>query len=86
MDITSHIHFTGRNVTADRGFSSIGIAKELYERDVTYVGTIKKNSVGIPAKAKKFKDREIAITEFYWKPNSPIMLLSYYAKKTSLYS
>ena len=53
MEITSDIHYTGRNLTADRGFSSLPIALDLYQRDVTYVGTIKKNMSGLPSAAKK---------------------------------
>ena len=81
MEITSDIHYTGRNLTADRVFSSVEIALELYKRDVTYVGTIKKNMSGLPSAAKKFKERELFSTKFYWLEKSPLMLASYYPKK-----
>ena len=82
MEITSDIHYTGRNLTADRGFSSIEIAKQLYHRDVTFVGTIKKKAAGLPSKAKEMNNREIGSTEFFWKKEkTPLMLVSYYAKK-----
>ena len=51
MDITEDIHGTGRNLCADRGFSAIDIAEELYKKDLTYVGTIMKNRVGLPKDA-----------------------------------
>ena len=81
MEITSDIHYTGRNLIADRGFSSLPIALDLYQRDVTYVGTIKKNMSGLPSAAKNFKDRELLSTNFYWLEKSPLMLASYYPKK-----
>ena len=81
MDMTSEIHWTGRNLTADRGFSAIPTVLELYKRDVTYVGTIKKRMSGLPSAAKDFKDRDILSTKFFWKKDSPLMLASYYPKK-----
>ena len=81
MDITSDIHGTGRNLTADRGFTAVPTTLALYERNVTYVGTIKKSMSGLPSAAKNFKQRKLLSTEFYWKQDSPLMLASYYPKK-----
>ena len=81
MDITSDIHGTGRNLTADRGFSAVQTALDLYEMNVTYVGTIKKNMTGLPGAAKDFKGRELLSTEFFWKQGSSLMLASYFPKK-----
>ena len=81
MKITSDIHHTGRHLTADRGFSSRKLALDLYERDVTYAGTIKKNISGLPAAAKDFKNRDLLSTEFFWLQNTSLMLVSYYPKK-----
>ena len=80
MNITSDIHYTGRNLCADRGFTSVQIVEELYKRDVTYVGTIKKRRVGVPAAAKEVKDRELLSTNFYWRKESRVMLISYLPK------
>ena len=84
MDITSDIHYTGRNLCADWGFTAVKTTEGLYERDVTYVGAIKKSAVGLPAVAKDVKGREFLSTEFIWKENSPLMLASYYPKKRKL--
>jgi len=84
INITEDLHNSARSVCADRGFSAIDIAEELYEKRLTYVGTIMKNRRGLPTKAVKnahFKEREVLSTEFYWKQNSPVMCLSYKAKK-----
>ena len=84
MDITSDISGTGRNLCADRGFSAINIAEELYKKDLTYVGTIMRNRVGLPTRAKDnsiLKTRAQHSTEFFWKKDSPVMCLSYKPKK-----
>ena len=82
MDLTSDIWNTGRNVCADRGFSSIEIAEDLYKLDLTYVGTITKNRAGLPTAMKDAKGREKESSKFFWKKDSPVMGLSYVPKKT----
>ena len=46
MEMTKEITGTGRNLTADRGFSSIEIAEDLFKKKLTYVGTIMSNRPG----------------------------------------
>ena len=81
MDIVSDILKSGRSLCADRGFSSMATAEELYENDVTFVGTIMKNRKGLPTAARNVKDRTLLSTDFYWKENSPVMCLSYVPKR-----
>ena len=70
MEITKDITGTGRNLTADRGFSSMDIAEELCEKKITYVGTIMSNRTGLPTRTldkNVVKSREINSTVFNWK-------------------
>ena len=84
MKITEDIVGTRRHLTADRGFSSVEIAEELFEKKLTYCGTIMSNRTGLQTRAldkNTLKAREINSTVFMWKKDSPVMFLSYIPKK-----
>ena len=84
MEMTKEITGTGRNLTADRGFSSIEIAEDLFKKKLTYVGTIMSNRSGLPTNALKkevIKGRDIYSSVFMWKKDSPVMFISYIPKK-----
>ena len=84
MKITKDIVRTRRHLTAGRGFSSVEIAEELFEKKLTYCGTIMSNRTGLPTRAldkNTLKAREINSTVFMWKKDSPVMFLSYIPKK-----
>ena len=84
MNITEDIANTGRNLTADRGFSAVEIAEDLHKKKITYVGTIMSNRTGLPTGAldkQVLKSRDIFSTVFMWKENSPVMFISYIPKK-----
>ena len=53
---------TGRNITMDRYFTSLSIADWLLGRNVTVVGTMKDNRVGIPQKLRKSHGRDVRST------------------------
>ena len=67
IEIASDILGTGRNLCADRGFTSVEIIEELYKNEVTYVGTIMKNRKGLPTSVKCVKGRELLSSEYIWK-------------------
>lgn len=46
--LASQIEGTGRNITGDNWFSSIPLARELLQKKITYVGTLKKNKKELP--------------------------------------
>ena len=70
---------SGRNVTADRFYSSVELCDELLTKGLTYVGTINSTRRHLPEEAKKTEGRQIHSTDFYWSENT--MLVSYNKKK-----
>lgn len=70
---------SGRNVTADRFYSSVDLCEELLAQGTTYVGTIIATRRHLPEEAKKPEGRQEQSTHFYWSDN--IMLASYNKKK-----
>ncbi|XP_043226473.1 piggyBac transposable element-derived protein 4-like [Amphibalanus amphitrite] len=71
---------TGRNVTADRFYSSVDLCEELLAEGLTYVGKVMANRRHLPEDAKKTEGREVNSSKFYWSEN--IMVTSY-NKKTN---
>ena len=56
----SDLFHTGRMVTGDRLYPAIDIAEMLYEKKLTYCGTINKNRKGLPAKIKTVKSSYVS--------------------------
>lgn len=46
--LASEIEGTGRNITGDNWFSSVPLARDLLQRKITYVGTLRKNKKELP--------------------------------------
>ena len=49
---------SGRNVTADNFFSSVELAEDLLDDDMTYVGTLRTNKRHIPETMKASRKSE----------------------------
>lgn len=68
-----------RNITADNWFSSVELVNELLKRDLTYVGTLKKNKAEIPPEFQPNKTR-VEKSSLYGFTED-LTLLSYVPKK-----
>lgn len=73
------IYQTGRNVTADNWFTSIPLIDELRSKNLSYVGTLKKNKVEIPPEFLPNKTRAVNSSLFAFKKGCT--LVSYAPKK-----
>ena len=80
-DLVSNVQGSGRNITVDNFFSSVPLAKELLSRDLTMIGTIRKNKVEIPPCFQASKTRDVYSTEFGFGQEGKIMLCSYVPRK-----
>ena len=67
---------TGTNVTGDRLYSAIDTVEELYQKKTTYFGTITPNRKSLPVALKTVKGREVLSSEFMWKNNRNVLLVS----------
>ena len=72
---------SGRNVTADRLYTSVELAEELLQKNLTYVGTIMTNRRHLPEEAKSVVGRQEHSSQFYWSDG--VMVVSYAALATS---
>lgn len=79
LRLTRPIYGTNKNVTADNWFSSIQLIDVLFERKLTYVGTLKKNKREIPPEFLPSKRREVGSTLYGFTKN--ITMLSHVPKK-----
>ena len=70
----------GRNISMDRLYSSFYIANWLLEKNITMVGTMQQNRVGIPPKIKDIASREILSSETYWEKDGSTNISSYVVK------
>lgn len=49
LDLTQNLSLSGRNITTDNFFTSLDLAKELERKQMTLLGTIRKNRRELPA-------------------------------------
>ncbi|KAK4324281.1 hypothetical protein Pmani_005121 [Petrolisthes manimaculis] len=70
---------TGRNLTMDNWFTSLPLTRQLYDRNTTCVGTIRRKGYIPMAMLGKSKQRKVNTSAFLFQEN--VTLLSYKAKK-----
>ena len=78
--LSTNSNLAGRNISFDRLYTSILLAKWLLEKRITCIGTMQLNRKGIPDELKETKNRELLSSEIYWDENSPLSISSYVVK------
>ena len=76
-DLEQHTSLSGRNISYDRLYTSISLAKWLLERNITTVGTLQANRKGIPEEVKHFGSRDSNSYEVFWDESGKLILNSY---------
>ncbi|XP_042178792.1 uncharacterized protein LOC121846651 [Oncorhynchus tshawytscha] len=61
---------SGRNVTCDNFFTSYELGQRLLERDLTVVGTVRKNKAKLPPALLESKGRQVLSSRFAFTPTS----------------
>lgn len=77
--ITEPIYGSGRNITADNWFTSVALVDFLKSKSLSYVGTMKKNRIGIPSELKQTEERPVSSSFFVFRDNST--MVSFVPKK-----
>ena len=78
LQLEKRVDLSGRNISYDRLYTSIALAKWLLERDITCIGTIKAHRKGIPPEIKNVSNRDVGSYEIFWnEPEKRINLNSY---------
>ena len=72
----------GRNITFDRLYTSIPLARWLLDQNITMLGTMQQNRLGIPAYLKEVVDKEPLNCEIFWESKEEILSLSSYTVST----
>lgn len=81
------IEGSSRNITADNWFASIELMKQLWQRQLTFVGTIRKNKKEIPPNFLPNRKRQVGsslyaftdkftLVSYVPKPNKAVLLVS----------
>eukprot|EP00112_Aurelia_sp_Birch-Aquarium-sp1_P024842 Seg801.3 transcript_id=Seg801.3/GoldUCD/mRNA.D3Y31 product="hypothetical protein" protein_id=Seg801.3/GoldUCD/D3Y31 len=65
--LSNFVDIRGRNISLDRFFTSIPVARECLERKITIVGTVKSNRRGIPKEILQTNEREAPSTKVLLK-------------------
>ena len=81
--ILVHKSLKGRNISMDRRYTSVAIARWLLEKDITMIGSLQSNRRGIPPEIKDISTREILSTETYWEQDGDLSLSSYVVRASS---
>ena len=79
LDLVSGLEKSGRNVTCDNFFTSISLARELAKRQMTVLGTIRKNKGELPTKLTNTRGRQENTSIFAFQNSAT--LVSYCLKK-----
>ena len=80
-DLAAIIEGSGRNITLDNFFTSYNLSKDLLEKGLTILGTLRRNKKEIPPCLQASRDRVVHSTEFCFSKESRIMLSSYVPKR-----
>ena len=78
--LSTNSSLAGRNISFDRLYSSIPLAKWLLEKRITCIGTMQLKRKGISDKLKELKNRELLSSEIYWDEDSSLSISSYAVK------
>lgn len=81
LELSTSIHGSNRNITYDNWFTSIPAAEKLLSKNITTVGTLKKNKTEIPSHFLETKDRHMNTSMFAF--HNELTLLSYVPPKLS---
>ena len=79
LDLISNYFETDRILTTDNFFTSVGLAKKLWIKNLKLVGTIRANKTEIPEIFLKSKNKEVNSSMFGF--NEYLTLVSYVPKK-----
>lgn len=80
MKLTETIHGSNRNLTCDNWFTSIPVAKELLQKKVTILGTLRRNKREIPPSFIELTNRDRNTAKFAF--SKELALLSYCPPKS----
>ena len=83
LQLSEHIRGSGRNVTMDNFFTSYALARELSNRRLTLVGTVRSNRREVPIDMLPNAGREVYSSLFGFSPDG-MTLVSYVPKKERL--
>ena len=77
LDVMAGLH--GRNVTCNNFFTSYELGRQLLERKITMVGTVRKNKPELPTRLLTVKGRAVFSSKFAFTPTAT--LVSYIRRK-----
>lgn len=80
LELTDPISNSGRNIIADNFFSSLHLVQALLGRQLTYLGTIRKNKPELPPQTLPSASRPVESSVFGFLPNCSIV--SYVPKRS----
>ena len=81
--LKEYVKLTGRNISMDGYFTSLSIADYLIENDMTLVGTMKSNRVGLPKELIQNADRDDLSVKYAFADGGNKLLVSYVVQKES---
>jgi len=73
LQLATPVFGSNRNITADNWFSSVELVDALFEKKLTYVGTLRKNKREIPNEFLPHKYRQIGTSLFGFTANKTIV-------------
>ena len=78
---TQQYYQSGCQVVTDNFFTSIELARKLCQKNLTLLGTIRRNKKEIPKELLQTKNRQVNSSVFAFHQEEPCVVVSYLAKK-----
>ena len=82
LQLTENFYNSGRNITADNFFSSYSLVSQLLSKELTYVGTIRKNKKFLPLEFETHCSRPMGSSMFGFQEKISIVCYTPKARKS----
>ena len=81
--LESIVSLVGHNISLDRLHTSTPLALWLYQKNITFLGTMQINRKGNPTEIKNVKQREPFSSDIFWQKDGPLLLSLYVVKSST---
>lgn len=84
LQLSEGLRGSGVGITVDNFFCSLPLARQLRQRDMTLLGSMRSNRREVPIELRSHRNRDLYSSEFVYTPEDGIQLCAYKAKANKI--